>query len=57
MHLKIPYYMYIRYLNLVKHLNSSSSIIYHSDVDEFPDLTMLKKALAELQNGSCDAIM
>mmetsp|Transcript_17800 Transcript_17800/g.17135 ORF Transcript_17800/g.17135 Transcript_17800/m.17135 type:complete len:445 (-) Transcript_17800:46-1380(-) len=47
----------MRYLNLVKHLNSSRSIIYHSDVDEFPDSNLLTKALLELKNGSCDAII
>lgn len=46
----------MQYMQQMKHVNRSTSFIYHSDVDEFPDRGLLLGALEEVRNGSCDTI-
>ena len=46
----------MRYLNKMQQINNRSRIIYHLDLDEFPDLTKMKTAVRELESGQCDAI-
>ena len=47
----------MRYLRQMQHVNESESFIYHTDLDEMPDRTMLAQALNEIRNGSCNSIM
>jgi hypothetical protein len=44
-------------LKLLKHLNDSEQLVYHSDLDEFPDRQRLAHALYELRSGSCDVVI
>jgi hypothetical protein len=46
----------MRYLNKLQHFDNSSRIVYHLDLDEFPDVTKMRAAALELESGQCDAI-
>ena len=47
----------MRTLTALRHLNSTDSVVYHSDLDEFPDRRRLAVALKELRAGTCDFIV
>ena len=47
----------IRSFEVFQNITHRDSLIYHTDLDEIPDIKSLAKALKELENGECDAVL
>lgn len=46
----------MRYLENLKDQKSNSKLLFHLDLDEFPDVLEMQAALAELETGTCDYV-
>lgn len=46
----------MRYLSNFVDVNDQSRLVYHLDLDEFPDSSAMSGAVKEIENGECDAI-
>jgi len=46
----------VRYLDKMHNVSNFSRLIYHVDLDEFPDVIKMRAAALEIERGECDAI-